>query len=98
MMPNVDATLVVAVIAATGWLTTLVFAILKGREMVARAALEAVGSIEGRAVILAITNEKHSRIEEKLDSIQEKLDALASNVMGMTVRLAVIEDQRTSRG
>lgn len=76
---------------------TIAVAVARGREMVAKAALDAVGSLEGRAIVLAITNEKHDRIEEKLDSIQGKLDVLASAVAGMTVRLAVIEDQRNTK-
>lgn len=76
----VDATFVVAVVAALGWVLTIAVAVLKGRELVARAALDAVGSIEGRNVVLTITNEKHSRVEEKLD-------ALASSVNGMAARI-----------
>lgn len=73
---------------------TIVVAILRGRDMIAKAALEAVGSLEGRSIVLSITNEKHDRIEEKLDKIEEKLDVLASSMSNMAVRLAVIEDQR----
>lgn len=76
---------------------TIVVAVIRGREMVAKAALEAVGSLEGRAVVLSITNEKHDRIEEKLDSIQDKLHALTTAVSGMTVRLAVIEERNARR-
>lgn len=76
---------------------TIVVAILKGRDMIAKAALEAVGSLEGRSVVLAITNEKHDRIEEKLDVLSEKLDVLASSMNNMAIRLAVIEDQRGGR-
>lgn len=78
-------------------LGTIVVAILRGRDLVARVALEAVGSIEGRNVVLAITGEKHGRIEEKLDKIEEKLDILASSMNEMAIRLAVIEDQRGTR-
>lgn len=82
---------VLSIIISVG---TIAVAILRGREIVAKTALEAVGSLEGRAVILAITGEKHDRIEEKLDNIQGKLDSLATIVNGMAIRLAVIEDQR----
>ena len=95
MSPEVAGVLTVVSVATS--LGTIIVAVLRGRELVAQAALDAVGSLEGRAIVLAITNEKHDRIEEKLDSIQGKLDVLASAVSSMTVRLAVIEDQRSAR-
>jgi hypothetical protein len=92
-----DTAVVLTILSIIISLGTIAFAILRGREMIAKAALEAVGSLEGRAVVLAITNEKHDRIEEKLDSIQEKLHALTTAVSGITVRLAVIEERNTRR-
>lgn len=92
-----DVANLLTVLSVLTSLGTIVVAILRGREMIAKAALDAVGSIEGRAVVLAITGEKHDRIEEKLDKIEEKLDILASGMNSMAVRLAVIEDQRGAR-
>jgi len=92
-----DANLLLTLLSVVISLGTIIVAILKGRDMVTRAALDAVGSLEGRAIVMAISNEKHDRIEEKLDTIEEKLDVLASSVTSMTVRLAVIEDQRSNR-
>lgn len=80
MAADLDGTQVIATVAILGWLGTVVFAVLKGRDLVAKMALEAVGSIEGRTVVHAIVTEKYGRIEEKLDS-------LASSVAGMGQRL-----------
>lgn len=82
---------VLSIVSSIG---TIVIAILRGRSLVAKAALDAVGSLEGRSIVLAITNEKHDRVEEKLDKIEAKLDALTSSVNNMAVRIAVVESAK----
>lgn len=81
---------VAAVVGVLAWLGTIVVAVLRGRELVAKMALSAIGSLEGRSVVLAITSDKHGRIEEKLDTLVRSLD-------GMAVRLEGRIDQMTSK-
>ena len=87
---------------------TVAFAVLKGRDMVGKAALEAVGSLEGRGVVLNIVAEKQSRIEEKLDTLTHSVNGMttelrtqmhqmSNEVRDLTVRIAVIEDRRNTR-
>ena len=94
---QVDLATVLSAFGLVTSLGTIVMAVLRGREMVAKAALEAVGSLDGRNIVMAITDEKHDRVAEKLASIDSKLDALTTSVNGMAIRLAVIEDQRGTR-
>lgn len=89
-MPT-DSAQAFAVFGALAWFCSIAFAVLKGRDLVAKAALEAVGSIEGRGIVLTITNEKHTRVEDKLDALAKSVDALAVRLEGridaMTVKL-----------
>lgn len=75
-------------------LGTIAFSIWKGRDIVAKAALEALGSLEGRNIVVAITTEKHDRVEEKLDKIEAKLDALTTAMNAFAVRIAVVENNK----
>lgn len=104
-MADLDGTQVVATVAILGWLGTVVFAVLKGRDLVAKMALEAVGSIEGRSVVLGIVSDKQSRIEEKLDALTHSVNGMttelrtqmhqmSNEVRDLTVRIAIIEDRR----
>lgn len=85
-----------SVFGVLAWLVTIVVAVLRGREMVAKMALAAIGSLEGRAVVLAITSDKHGRIEEKLDTLVRTLDGMALRLEGRIDQMtAKIETQLT---
>ena len=82
MAQELDGAQIAAVVAILGWLATVAFAVLKGRDLVAKITLEAVGGIEGRAIVHAIVNEKYGRIEEKLDTLATSVNGMAQRLEG----------------
>jgi hypothetical protein len=105
---QIDLSEALAAFSILSSIGTIGVAVLKGREMVTKAALEAVGSLEGRNVVQGIVADKQSRIEEKLDTLTVSVNGMASalrtqmnqmstEMRDLTVRLAVIEDRRGGR-
>lgn len=105
---SADTANLLTVLSIVTSIGTIIVAVLRGRDMVAKAALEAVGSIEGRNVVLSIVSEKQSRIEEKLDTLTHSVNGMttelrtqmhqmSNEVRDLTVRIAIIEDRRSPR-
>lgn len=82
-----DTALVASIVAVLAWLLSLALAVLKGRDAVARISLDALGSIEGRGVVLTITGDKNARIEEKLDALAKAMDGLGKRIESMSDKL-----------
>ena len=102
---QVELSTVLAGFSILSSIGTIAVAVLKGRDMVAKAALEAVGGIDGRNIVLSIVAEKQSRIEEKLDALTHSVNGMttelrtqmhqmSNEVRDLTVRIAIIEDRR----
>jgi|GEM_PF-3617043 hypothetical protein len=74
-------------IAWAGLLTSggsIVVAVLKARDWVEGVALAALKSGAGRAVIAEATQDKYSRVEDKLDTLARRLEEVVARIDGLS--------------
>lgn len=87
-------------VAWAGFLTSagsVVVAVLKARDWIEAVSLSALKSGAGRAVIAEATQDKHSRVEDKMDLLAKSLESMGDRLETRIDALAVRMEGRLDR-
>lgn len=76
---------------------SIVVAVLKARDWVESVSLSALKSGAGRAVIAEAMQEKHSRVEDKMDALAKSLENVADRLETRIDALSVRMEARLDR-
>lgn len=75
-----EDSMVIALTSLTAWLASFAVGVIKAREWVEGVALTAMRSGEGREIVHSILSEKHTTIEDKLDTLTANLETVADRL------------------
>lgn len=89
-----------SIVAWVGFITSVgsvIVAVLKARDWVEGVALAALKSGAGRAAIAEVMQERHSRVEDKMDALAKSLEIVADRLETRIDALATRMEARLDR-
>jgi len=76
---------------------SVIVMVLKARDWVEAVALSALKSGSGRAAVAEVMQERHSRVEDKMDALAKSLESVADRLETRIEALATRMDSRLDR-
>lgn len=92
-----ETSLIVALASLGAWLLSFGVGILKARDWIESVALSAMKSGAGRAVVTEAVQERHTRVEDKIDVLTKSLESVADRLEGRIEALATRMETRLDR-
>lgn len=89
--------IVITVVNLLAWLLTFAAGVLKARDWVEAVALSALKSGSGRSIVTESVQERHSRLEDKMDSLTKSLEVVADRLEKRIDALATRMESRLDR-
>lgn len=71
--------------------------VLKARDWIEAVTLAAMRSGEGRAIVVEAVSDRHTRVEDKLDTLTQSLSSMADRLEGRIETLSVKMEARLDR-
>lgn len=92
-----QAVIALTVVNLLAWLATFAVGVLKARDWVEAVSLAAMKSGAGRAIVTESVQERHSRVEDKIDSLNKNLESMADRLETRIESLAARMETRLDR-
>ena len=92
-----ETSLVVALASLGAWLLSFAVGVLKARDWVEAVALSAMKSGAGRSIVTDAVQERHTRLEDKIDALTKSLETVATRLETRMEAMATRVEARLDR-
>jgi hypothetical protein len=92
-----ETSLVVALASLGAWVVSFAVGVLKARDWVESVSLSAMKSGAGRSIVNEAVQERHTRVEDKMDALAKSLESVADRLETRIEALAARMETRLDR-
>ncbi len=92
-----ETSMVVALASLGAWAVSFAVGVLKARDWVESVALAAMKSGEGRSIVTEAVQERHTRVEDKMDALAKSLEVMTDRLETRIDALATRMESRLDR-
>ena len=92
-----ETSLAVALVSLVAWIVSFAVGVLKARDWIENVSLAAMKSGAGRSIVNDTVQERHSRVEDKIDVLTHSLESVADRLETRIEALATRMEARLDR-